>query len=72
MQTESGGNGEDQRPKVSKSHISVCPKCNGPVFREHRRFIDRLISLLRPMRRYRCDAHICQWKGILPVGKSHD
>jgi hypothetical protein len=22
------------------------------------------------MRRYRCDAHVCQWQGILPVDRS--
>ena len=72
MQTDLRGKREDQRRKPPKSYVAVCPKCGGPVFREHRRFIDRLLSLLRPMRRYRCDAHVCQWHGILPVGKTRD
>jgi len=29
--------------------------------------IDRLTSVFRSVRRYRCDAHLCQWRGNLPV-----
>ena len=69
MRTGDRARGEDE-PRNSGARVSVCPKCNGPVFREHRRLMDRLISLIRPVRRYRCDAHLCQWKGVLPVPKS--
>ena len=62
--------GKDDRPEARSPRVSVCPKCGGPVYREHRRIIDRLISLLRPVRRYRCDAHVCQWNGLLPVDRA--
>ncbi len=45
----------------------VCPRCGGPVFRVSRRLIDRLTSVFRSVRRYRCDSHTCQWRGNLPV-----
>lgn len=41
----------------------VCPRCKGPVYRTHRRLVDRLVSLIVPVRRYRCVAVRCQWEG---------
>lgn len=45
----------------------VCPRCKGPVDRVRRRFFDRLVSLVRPVRRYRCRAKgwDCDWEGTL-------
>lgn len=51
-------------------HVGVhrCPYCNSPVDRVRRRFIDRLVSLITPVRRYRCRGHgwDCTWEGRLP------
>jgi len=47
---------------------SVCPLCHGPVERVRRRFIDRLISFVTPIQRYRCRSKGwgCDWEGNLP------
>ena len=52
------------------SHVSrtyACPICSGPVERVRRRFIDRLVSLITPVHRYRCQAKGwgCGWEGNL-------
>ena len=36
-----------------------------PLDRIPRRFIDRLRSLLTPLRRYRCVALTCHWEGTI-------
>lgn len=41
----------------------VCPRCKGSVVRTRRRLIDRLISVIVPVYRYRCVALGCQWRG---------
>lgn len=47
----------------------ACPRCASPLFRSRRRFSDRLLSLLVPVRRYICSAQeddpACQWQGLL-------
>ena len=43
-----------------------CPCCGGSVFRRSRRGIDRLTSLIRPVRRYQCVSLECGWVGNLP------
>ena len=57
-------------PANHHAHGRVCPKCNGPVRRVRRHFIDRLVSLITPVRRYRCHEKEwgwgCDWEGILP------
>ena len=46
----------------------MCPHCNGPVERVRRHFMDRLVSLITPVQRYRCCARgwECTWEGTLP------
>ncbi|MDQ3059246.1 MAG: hypothetical protein M3R45_06920 [Pseudomonadota bacterium] len=57
--------------KVS-SHVSsgkvVCPACGDFAFRTRRNLFDRLLSLVKPVRRYRCD--FCNWTGKVPVSAS--
>ncbi len=48
-----------------------CPRCGGSVHRIHRRWIDRVVSVVLPVRRYSCRDHDCGWRG-LRVGHSHD
>lgn len=50
------------------AHERVCPHCHGPVQRVRRRFVDRVVSLLKPVQRYRCRARgrDCDWEGTLP------
>lgn len=54
-------------PVRHPAHESVCPCCNGPVERVRRRFVDRLLSLVAPVQRYRCRAKgwDCDWEGNL-------
>jgi len=51
-------------PLGSRTH---CPDCGGPTSRIPRRLIDRAVSLLRPMQRYRCRSFACQWVGNFPL-----
>ena len=41
----------------------TCPLCQGNLLRQRRRTVDRLRSLLSPVKRYRCDNFACQWEG---------
>jgi hypothetical protein len=43
----------------------MCPRCLGVLNRVPRRTLDRLISLLVPVRRYRCCMLACAWEGAL-------
>lgn len=43
----------------------ACPKCGGAVERVSRRWVDRLMSRLLPLRRYRCRSIACKWEGTL-------
>lgn len=42
-----------------------CPLCNSSTNRISRRFIDLLLSIFIPLRRYRCRAIRCSWEGNL-------
>ena len=42
-----------------------CPLCNSSTNRIPRRFIDLLLSIFIPLRRYRCRAMRCCWEGNL-------
>ncbi len=46
-----------------------CPDCGGRAYRTPRRFLDRLISLLSPVQRYRCESRECRWDGIVTVNR---
>jgi hypothetical protein len=43
----------------------ACPLCGGAVDRVRRRFIDRLLSQILPVYRYRCNMPGCHWEGNL-------
>ena len=45
----------------------ACPRCGGPLERIRRRWVDRLLSLLIPVRRYHCYSMGCNWTGRLRV-----
>lgn len=42
----------------------VCPVCGGDLRRRHRRWSDRVLSLLVPVKRYRCKNSECPWEGL--------
>lgn len=44
-----------------------CPQCNGPVERIRRRILDRIVSWIMPVYRYRCrmKGWGCDWEGNL-------
>ena len=44
----------------------MSPRCGGAVYRRTRRPIDRLLSLIKPVRRYHCLFVECSWVGNLP------
>jgi hypothetical protein len=56
----------------SSAHGRSCPRCNGAVYRVPRRFIDRCVSLFKPVHRYRCSEMGCQWEGNLPAKQGPD
>lgn len=43
----------------------ACPKCGAPAYKDHRRFRDRLISVVHEVRRYHCKE--CGWQGLLSL-----
>jgi hypothetical protein len=47
-----------------------CPRCGGGIYRIHRRFLDRLVSNMVPVRRYRCFDAECRWSGLRVVASS--
>jgi len=48
-------------PELVDTH---CPHCGGRLHRIHRHFLDRAISILVPVRRYRCSNRDCGWTGV--------
>jgi len=46
----------------------TCPSCGQLVRRTHRRFLDRVASLIVPLRRYKCGN--CGWNGVRVSAKS--
>jgi hypothetical protein len=48
-----------------KPRSPVCPDCHSSLNRVPRRFIDRLVSLVYPVRRYHCRSFDCDWEGNL-------
>lgn len=49
----------------AESYGPNCPLCNSSTNRISRRFIDLLLSIFIPVRRYRCRAMRCNWEGNL-------
>jgi hypothetical protein len=49
------------------SPVRQCPRCQGPAYRVQRRVIDRLVSLIFPRHRYRCESWDCRWEGNFRV-----
>jgi hypothetical protein len=47
-----------------------CPQCGAASYRVPRRVIDRVLSLLSPLQRFRCTSIGCGWEGNLAVGGS--
>jgi hypothetical protein len=44
---------------------AVCPHCGQGTSRIERRWSDRLLNVLVPLRRYRCVNAACGWQGNL-------
>lgn len=43
----------------------LCPACGGKAEQVHRRTIDRALSTLIPLKRFRCTGRECSWEGNL-------
>ena len=50
-------------PADLASPAVICPLCAGALHRVPRRWVDHLLSLVRPVRRYRCRDIRCGWTG---------
>jgi hypothetical protein len=46
-------------------HQYICPKCGGRSVRMHRRFGERLLSLVSPVRRYACTNQLCAHEAVV-------
>ncbi len=44
-----------------------CPRCGGYALRIRRRRVDRLISIFKPVQRYKCQQYNCSWQGNIGV-----
>jgi len=51
----------------TKTIEQQCPRCGGYLNRIPRRMIDRFVSKIVLVYRYRCVAPMCQWQGSLRV-----
>jgi predicted RNA-binding Zn-ribbon protein involved in translation (DUF1610 family) len=49
--------------------VPPCPLCGESLQRIHRHPFDRLLSLVYPVRRYRCKRFRCGWEGTLRYRK---
>lgn len=61
-----GHQGRAGAPRNPSAGELRCPWCQGELLREPRRIVDRLHSLIHPVKRYRCNNFSCQWIGNLP------
>jgi hypothetical protein len=59
-----GSEQDCQTSATTERRSNTCPLCKGPLIRVRRRFVDRLMSLVRPVSRYRCSIG-CDWEGNL-------
>lgn len=49
--------------KLSKHRTrQACPRCGHSIHRSHRRPLDRVVSLVVPLQRFRCSE--CGWSGV--------
>lgn len=48
-----------------------CPRCKGNIHRVHRHSLDHLISIIVPVRRYRCTDRECGWSGVRVATRVH-
>jgi transposase-like protein len=56
-------------PAARKGKI-VCPQCSDTAHRVQRTWGDRIVSLIKPVKRYRCD--FCDWTGTLSLVDARD
>lgn len=54
-------------PTARQSMTPSCPVCTGPLIRTSRRPIDRVLSIVTPLQRFRCPSFNCQFEGNLRV-----
>lgn len=64
--TEDAVSAYDRPPSPADEPLPgpTCPRCHGPVERVRRHLLDRVLSLVVPVRRYRCHHFSCQWEGL--------
>jgi len=43
-----------------------CPRCGARVYRVRRLLRDRIVSIVYPVFRFRCDGIDCDWEGRIP------
>lgn len=48
---------------IGSALMPSCPKCGSSLERIHRRLVDRAISLIYPLGRFRCPDRECGWEG---------
>ena len=53
---------EARRASGQKHRRLACPECGEALHRSHRRPVEKLVSIVVPLRRYKC--HHCGWSGL--------
>lgn len=60
----------NSRPPVDVLAIRACRACSRPLDRRRRSLLDRVVSVLIPVARYRC--RFCGWEGLRSQSVSAD
>ena len=63
----SASDGEPPISPETQRDPPACPRCKTGVLRVRRRLVDRVISAVYPVHRYRCHSFICHWESPRPA-----
>lgn len=56
---------KEQREQWRPAEECRCPRCRGSACRVTRQPLDRLISIVYPVYRFRCRTFGCEWQGLI-------
>ena len=66
-----GATESDDRVAVGERLPILCPVCGGPTRRIRRTPIDRVVSVIFKVWRFRCASAVCSWEGTIHMKPRH-